>query len=233
VLVPVWSGWAAGVAPIVGRARCPRPRTRPHPGQGFPGSADGDSPVPGRQQDMRTVRAKVFAANFLMPRSEISPGGREADLTDRQLTTLVVRFQVAVGPRHLSAATGSGAFCRVSRAACAALSRSSPHTMASDSPVITVALRARTPIRPALPSPPPLPNRLPISVISACIRRISSRSSCDRCCATRCTRSPTGSCAPASVRRDLSAGLVLTRSSALVAGRTDVRPHVIGASPLA
>ena len=50
---------------------------------------------PGHQKDLTEVRANVFAANLLMPRSEISSAVREADLTDEQLTTLVVCFQVS------------------------------------------------------------------------------------------------------------------------------------------
>ncbi|WP_234342833.1 helix-turn-helix domain-containing protein [Streptomyces fulvoviolaceus] len=50
---------------------------------------------PGRQRDLTEVRANVFAANLLMPRSEIDAEVREGDLTDEQLTSLVVRFQVS------------------------------------------------------------------------------------------------------------------------------------------
>lgn len=50
---------------------------------------------PGRQKDLTEVRANVFAANLLMPRSETSSAVREGDLTDEQLTTLVVHFQVS------------------------------------------------------------------------------------------------------------------------------------------
>ncbi|MGW1717213.1 helix-turn-helix domain-containing protein [Streptomyces sp. NPDC002156] len=50
---------------------------------------------PGHQKDLTEVRANVFAANLLMPRSEISSAVQEGDLTDEQLTTLVVHFQVS------------------------------------------------------------------------------------------------------------------------------------------
>ncbi|MFJ9897360.1 helix-turn-helix domain-containing protein [Streptomyces sp. NPDC091280] len=50
---------------------------------------------PGRQKDMTEVRANVFAANLLMPRGEIESVVREKDVTDEQLASLVVRFQVS------------------------------------------------------------------------------------------------------------------------------------------
>lgn len=50
---------------------------------------------PGRQKDLTEVRANVFAANLLMPRSEISAAVLDNGVTDEQLTTLVVRFQVS------------------------------------------------------------------------------------------------------------------------------------------
>lgn len=50
---------------------------------------------PGRQKDLTEVRANVFAANLLMPRDEINAVVREKDVTDEQLTSLVVRFQVS------------------------------------------------------------------------------------------------------------------------------------------
>ena len=51
--------------------------------------------APGHQKDLTEVRANVFAANLLMPRSEISSVVTEDGLTDEQLTSLVVRFQVS------------------------------------------------------------------------------------------------------------------------------------------
>ncbi|MFJ9242928.1 ImmA/IrrE family metallo-endopeptidase [Streptomyces sp. NPDC101776] len=59
---------------------------------------------PGHQKDLTEVRANVFAANFLMPRSEISAAGRENGVTDEQLTALVVHFQVS--PSALAARLG-------------------------------------------------------------------------------------------------------------------------------
>ncbi|MGW0863270.1 helix-turn-helix domain-containing protein [Streptomyces sp. NPDC002611] len=50
---------------------------------------------PGHQKDLTEVRANVFAANLLMPRSEISRMVQQGDLTDERLTSLVVRFQVS------------------------------------------------------------------------------------------------------------------------------------------
>ncbi|MER5910082.1 XRE family transcriptional regulator [Streptomyces sp. NPDC001982] len=50
---------------------------------------------PGHQKDLTEVRANVFAANLLMPRSEILSEAQEGDLTDEQVTSLVVRFQVS------------------------------------------------------------------------------------------------------------------------------------------
>jgi Zn-dependent peptidase ImmA (M78 family)/transcriptional regulator with XRE-family HTH domain len=51
--------------------------------------------APGHQKDLTEVRANVFAAHLLMPRSEISSAVQDGDLTDEQLTSLVVRFQVS------------------------------------------------------------------------------------------------------------------------------------------
>ncbi|MEU6576540.1 XRE family transcriptional regulator [Streptomyces sp. NPDC046805] len=51
--------------------------------------------APGHQKDLTEVRANVFAANLLMPRSEIIAAVQGGDLTDEQLTSLVVRFQVS------------------------------------------------------------------------------------------------------------------------------------------
>ncbi|QKW09381.1 ImmA/IrrE family metallo-endopeptidase [Streptomyces sp. NA04227] len=50
---------------------------------------------PGRQKDLGEVRANVFAANFLMPRAEITAalGGRRP--TDEDFRSLVVRFKVS------------------------------------------------------------------------------------------------------------------------------------------
>ncbi|MGW5663281.1 helix-turn-helix domain-containing protein [Streptomyces sp. NPDC003758] len=59
---------------------------------------------PGHQKDLTEVRANVFAANLLMPRSEISSAVREGELTDEQLISLVVRFQVS--PSALAARLG-------------------------------------------------------------------------------------------------------------------------------
>jgi Zn-dependent peptidase ImmA (M78 family)/transcriptional regulator with XRE-family HTH domain len=59
---------------------------------------------PGRQKDLTEVRANVFAAHFLMPHSEISSWVGENGLTDEQLTSLVVRFQVS--PSALAARLG-------------------------------------------------------------------------------------------------------------------------------
>jgi Zn-dependent peptidase ImmA (M78 family)/transcriptional regulator with XRE-family HTH domain len=50
---------------------------------------------PGRQKDLTEVRANVFAAHLLMPHSEINSWVGENGLTDEQLTSLVVRFQVS------------------------------------------------------------------------------------------------------------------------------------------
>ncbi|MER5431758.1 ImmA/IrrE family metallo-endopeptidase [Streptomyces sp. NPDC002588] len=50
---------------------------------------------PGRQKDLTEVRANVFAANLLMPRDEIRTAVKQSDVTDEQLTSLVVRFQVS------------------------------------------------------------------------------------------------------------------------------------------
>ncbi|MFB7335972.1 helix-turn-helix domain-containing protein [Streptomyces adustus] len=51
--------------------------------------------APGRQKDLTEVRANVFAANLLMPRGEIDSVVREKEVTDEQLASLVVRFQVS------------------------------------------------------------------------------------------------------------------------------------------
>lgn len=59
---------------------------------------------PGRQKDLTEVRANVFAANFLMPRSEISAVVGENGVTDEQLTALVVHFQAS--PSALAARLG-------------------------------------------------------------------------------------------------------------------------------
>ncbi|MHC5902412.1 helix-turn-helix domain-containing protein [Streptomyces sp. S6] len=50
---------------------------------------------PGRQKDLTEVRANVFAARFLMPRREIGAEAGADGLTDEQLTSLVVHFQVS------------------------------------------------------------------------------------------------------------------------------------------
>ncbi|MFK4149823.1 helix-turn-helix domain-containing protein [Streptomyces sp. NPDC004065] len=50
---------------------------------------------PGHQKDLTEVRANVFAANLLMPRSEIMSAVEKGELTDERLTRLVVRFQVS------------------------------------------------------------------------------------------------------------------------------------------
>ncbi|KOG34501.1 helix-turn-helix domain-containing protein [Streptomyces resistomycificus] len=50
---------------------------------------------PGHQKNLTEVRANVFAANLLMPRSEIGRVIQEGELTDERLTSLVVRFQVS------------------------------------------------------------------------------------------------------------------------------------------
>jgi Zn-dependent peptidase ImmA (M78 family)/transcriptional regulator with XRE-family HTH domain len=50
---------------------------------------------PGRQKGLTEVRANVFAAHFLMPHSEISSWMGEKSITDEQLTSMVVHFQVS------------------------------------------------------------------------------------------------------------------------------------------
>lgn len=51
--------------------------------------------TPGRQTDLTEVRANVFAANLLMPRGEINALVQGNGLTDEQLTSMVVQFQVS------------------------------------------------------------------------------------------------------------------------------------------
>ena len=50
---------------------------------------------PGRQKDLSEVRANVFAANFLMPGSEIASAVKDLELTEEDLRSLVVRFRVS------------------------------------------------------------------------------------------------------------------------------------------
>lgn len=50
---------------------------------------------PGHQKDLTEVRANVFAANLLMPQSELSSAIQEGDPTDERLAALVVRFHVS------------------------------------------------------------------------------------------------------------------------------------------
>ncbi|QNE75714.1 ImmA/IrrE family metallo-endopeptidase [Streptomyces finlayi] len=50
---------------------------------------------PGHQKDLSEIRANVFAANFLMPRSEITAAVAGHELTDEELRPLVVRFKVS------------------------------------------------------------------------------------------------------------------------------------------
>ncbi|MGW5973560.1 helix-turn-helix domain-containing protein [Streptomyces sp. NPDC055186] len=51
--------------------------------------------TPGHQKDLTEVRANVFAAHLLMPRSEIEAAVAAGGLSDEHLTSLVVHFQVS------------------------------------------------------------------------------------------------------------------------------------------
>ncbi|MEV5957997.1 ImmA/IrrE family metallo-endopeptidase [Streptomyces sp. NPDC051987] len=107
---------------------------------------------PGHQKDLTEVRANAFAANLLMPRDEINSVVREKDVTDEQLTSLVVRFQVS--PSALAARlTQLGLIAPETAARLRGLTTQACHWLTGQSDLLeartTWAQTNRLPFRPA------------------------------------------------------------------------------------